>query len=173
MNGVVLRLCEAGALLGDQRRILGGDSAFTSIQLMQELHLRGVHSIFALKKRRYWRKDIPGDDFLRRVQALPIGGFISRVSITPEGFKFFLSGQMDLKPCLLMATAGSNNQEAGIECSRFAINPVGSKTEVHDLFYKARHSIEDNNIIRHNARSTEETWQSKYCLAKPAARVGS
>ena len=168
MNGVVLRLCEAGALFCDQRRILVGDSAFASVRLMQELHHRGIHSIFAFKKRRYWPKDIPGDDFPRKVQALPIGGCISRAGITPDGFKFFLSGQMDLKPSLLMATAGSNNQETGVECSRFTLNADGSKTtvkyrrtEVHDLFYKARHSIDDNNNIRQNARSIEEAWQSK------------
>jgi hypothetical protein len=167
MCGVVLRLCESAGLMSQAARVVVGDSAFPSIRLVKELRDRNLFSLFAIKKRRYWPKLIPGDKLLQATQALRTGESVAFESVPSQTPKCFLAGLKDINPCLIVSNCGSL-VEVGDIVHRKVTTVAGSqrvafrRPDVFDVFYKARHSVDDNNNLRQNTRSIEDTWQTKH-----------
>jgi hypothetical protein len=166
MAGTVLRLTEDAGLHGCPR-VLVGDSAFPTLRLMQSLHSHKIFSIFAIKKKSNWPKGMNGESIIKALKNAPLGSIRSQVLTSDSGFKYYLCGIRDMNTCLLSSNAGSA-QYAGDSVKRTVTSTTGQRntvtflrTDVHDLFYSARHGIDDNNNIRQNTRELADTWQSK------------
>lgn len=165
MAATILRLCETASLFGTPR-VLVGDSAFPSLPVMKALHKEKIHCIFALKKKRGWTSGIPGDALLSRTASLSLGQSCCLQSDSSKEFKFFISGHLDIQPCLLLANASSMTIPAnapsqeryrktvagGLEQVRF------QRAEVASLYYESRHAVDDSNNLRQGRSSLEESW---------------
>ena len=82
MAAMCYRLLKRSKLLNDKERIVCGDSAFPSVELLCWLHMKGLHGIFAFKKKgSNWPKFIPGEELYKRTLALQFGKSTSRSAI--------------------------------------------------------------------------------------------
>ena len=76
MAGVILRVAEDAGLFAIPRLLLG-DSAFPSLDVMLELHRQRIASVFALKKQRAWTKFIPAQVVYDKLIQLNVGDGVS------------------------------------------------------------------------------------------------
>lgn len=166
---LVLNLCNQSDLFDDRPRLLIGDSAFPSIELMKELKAHGIHSIFALKKQSGWRQGVPGDHVLFPLSQLELGNSVCLQSTRARQPHFFIAGLLDMNPCILMANASSMSVSPDArEQTRWTKAGATPKTtvkfkrpEVFEIYYRYRHAVDDANNLRQNARSIEYAWQTK------------
>lgn len=166
MASVVLNLCDQAGLFEQQHRVLVGDSAFAGILLMKELRSRHIFSIFAFKKHgNYWNKGLPGDKLLSATLTLPLGQSITVLSNRSVQPKFFLVGARDMNPCLLMANCGSSLPSGEIQSRWIMNNNIKSRvqftrSDTLDIYYQARHGVDDSNNLRQGHASIEEAWRT-------------
>lgn len=67
MAAMILRLTQSAGIHNTNRVVIG-DSAFPTLELLGLLRQHGLHGVFAVKKKRSWPKGIPGDLILGAVQ---------------------------------------------------------------------------------------------------------
>lgn len=181
MCATILRLTLTSGLW-ETPRVLVGDSAFTSLEAMIALHSHKIHSVFVIKKKLSWPKDIPGEDLQLNVAKLTIyGSTYSRKGRVQDKFgheaNFYVCGLKDYIPALLLTNFGST-MPTSVETERSYYNDVGQKItskfyrpDIYDIFYTARHSVDDSNNLRMGDRSIEDSWLTKSWITRVFAFI--
>lgn len=173
MPATLLRLTRAAGLWSTPR-ILVGDSAFTSVVGMEQLHQRKIHCIFTVKKKRYWPKDVPGAELQAKTAALTTSGdCISRPGAIKYAdgrppLRFFVSGLKDYHNFLLVSNASSIKRLEATTTRKFVGDngePQSStyhRPDVYNEFFTARHAVDDSNHLRQGTNGIEDTWLTKH-----------
>jgi hypothetical protein len=142
---LILRLTEN--LFSPKPRLLIADSAFPSIRVARALRQHNIRFISCVKKRRYWPTGIPGEAITSAVSALELGAVKYLESDRKD---LFIACCKDTLPIVLLATAGDSSvvdddiQTRYVKDEKFEFK----RSLVYSLYYKHRHSVDDNNNLR-------------------------
>ncbi|KAJ8652095.1 hypothetical protein O0I10_012282 [Lichtheimia ornata] len=157
--GCMLRLTEPWFATG---RTIVADSWFGSPASVAALRKKGLYSILALKKRKYWPRNVPSDI----IDNLPsiYGSHVCKVK-TIDDVPMFVAALRDRKPQCLISTCSTtlpgsvvshivkdNNQSRRVTFQR----PV-----VFDEYHAAKGAIDINNNIRDNMASYHDVIRSQ------------
>ncbi|KAJ8651753.1 hypothetical protein O0I10_012680 [Lichtheimia ornata] len=164
VGGCIVRLTKPWFASG---RTIVADSWFGSPAVAAALRKKGLYSIMALKKRKYWPRNVPKDI----IDNLPgtYGSHVCKVA-TIDAVPMFIAALRDRKPQCLISTCSStipgsivshvvkeNNQSRRVEFQRAV---------VFDDYNAAKGAIHINNNIRDNMFSYHDvigtnTWQHR------------
>ena len=164
--GLLLRLTKNIWATG---KVIILDSGFCVLKGIIELFKKGVFASALIKKRRYWPKDVPGDEILRYMNDKPIGYSARRPGTTDNvSFDIFAMRDKDYS-MLFMSTYGSLNMNQDQKVSYRAADqpdqpPISFYyTEVTSNHYRYRGAVDNHNAKRHDGlsgagMSFEESW---------------
>jgi Transposase IS4 len=157
---LLLRLCETIFQAG---KVVVLDSGFCVLAGIIALRQMGVYASAMIKKRRYWPKNVPGDDIQAHFAGRGVGA-VDALDGTMNGVKFNIFCMKDVDfTTSLMSTYGTN-QRVGEQKHRI-VN--GQRVSLHypevvSHHYLYRHAVDDHNARRHYPISFERIWGSKF-----------
>ncbi len=165
-TALLLRMTEDGGLWGSGKCIFM-DSAFAVLDGIVALRKHGVFAFAIVKKRRYWPKNIPGEELLEKTISLPLGGTVARVGKL-DGENIVICGLRDnCFAILAVSSFGTLLPGSEVLYRKTDHGVVSFKRPVlYEQFYFARHAVDDNNNLRQGWRGIEEIWETKIWLQR-------
>lgn len=164
--GVMLRCTKP---LWGSGKVVVMDSGFCVAVGLREMFKKGVYGHALIKMKRYWPRDVPGDD----IDALMSNNSVGEV----DGVTFNTNDVVWHVFCLkepeyvmkIMTTYGTLQEMGDGETKRTIGDGANKKqasfkyTEVFYNHFKYRHHIDDhNNRLHGSGVSIEHTWGTKY-----------
>jgi hypothetical protein len=166
-------------LLWGKGDVVVTDSKFCSLHGIYELLKKGVCIISAVKKKRYWPRNVCGEELEQKAKQMPVGTHICRPGQIISSDKtvqhpFYVLALRDTAHIgKFVATCGTDLPS---ECvRRRVIAADGMQVEfvlpqVLRDFYSARHAVDDNNHLRQGISSIEakmsvHSWPLRQLLA--------
>ena len=155
------------------------DSRFATLSGLLNLLAHGVYATIAIKKKRYWPREVPGDEMEQRMEHARLGACFAQRGLittsegtTPHTFHLVALKDMDFV-AKYMTTWGSTAPSPN--CTRIRTDPAtGNEVtfqlpELLKVFHSASHAVDDNNHIRQGSSSLEAkskvcTWYFKHFL---------
>ena len=145
------------------------DSGFCVLKGIIELMKKGVFASALIKKRRYWPKDVPGDDIRRAFEGKAIGDTARLPGVAETHYPFDIFAMKEEEYVLMfMSTYGSllenEDQKLSYRSSSNGQPPISFKyKEVFGNHYKYRGSVDEHNSKRHDGNtgagmSLEASW---------------
>ena len=172
--GVMMRLTKS---IHNTGKIVEQDSGFCVFEGIVAQHDVGVYGDALIKKRRYWPKHVPGDEIDAAMADAPVG--------TVKTLKGKVNGRDAFIHCLkeeeyvtkIMSMFGTQKHVLAHQTRRSYKNPTTGQqsvleftyTEPFSRYYKARHSVDDNNNRRHQPISVETSWGTKWWPSRQQA----
>ncbi len=165
-TALLLRLCRPIFHTG---KVVILDSGFSVLKALINLKKHGVFASAVIKKRRYWPAYVKGDVIDEKMKDKDLGE-CDAIKGKMDGVTYHLFCMKDVNyVSKMMTTYGSllPNHDS-VQTSR-VIPTVGGETrrksfhytEVFDNHFKYRHSVDDNNNLRHQEPSIESTWRTQ------------
>jgi hypothetical protein len=165
--GLLLRLTKS---IWSTGKVIILDSGFCVLRGIIELYKKGVFAAAMIKKRRYWPKDIPGDDIVRAMQDYPIGSSARIPGTTFDNVNFDIFALKDKDYVLMfMSTYGALTVNHDQKISFRAADQPGAQPitfyypEVAGNHFRYRGAVDNHNAKRHDGNSGagmsfEESW---------------
>ena len=163
--GLLLRLCQS---LFQTGKVVILDSGFCVLQALVELKKMGVYASALVKKRRYWPKNVPGEQIKIDFEAVDVGVTKRKPAVLDgERIDLFCMKEPDYV-MTMMSTYGTvsslPDQKESVrdvdgEVKRFKYNVVVGN------HYNYRDAVDAHNSKRHDCGtkhglSIEETWKT-------------
>ena len=170
-TSLLLRLCESIFHIG---MVVILDSGFCVLRAIIELKKRGVFASALIKKRRYWPKDVGGDQINSHFEDKDVGD-VDSLPGRLDNIPFHIFGMKEPDYVMkLMSTYGTNERVESHTTRREWINSDKKKVsksfcypEVVSNHFKYRHSVDDHNAKRHAPICLEHVWATKYWPHRP------
>jgi hypothetical protein len=161
-TALVLRMTET---IRGSGRVVIMDSAFCVMKAIVALRQVGIYVATIAKKRRYWPKDIPGDEVIAFMRRKPVGELHGRRGML-NGMAFNLFAVNHVRYTFIMiATYGSTLLERIPKTIRTydGQSITFYRNEPLSDYYRGRHAVDDHNHYRQGQRiSLEKAWGSKF-----------
>lgn len=145
------------------------DSGFCVVRGICELMKRGVYSSALIKKRRYWPKDVPGEEIREHFDDMDVAE-VDALPLTKYGVNFHVWGMKEPEYVMMvMSTYGRDEALEGSTTKRTYTTDSGEvrnkQFSYHEVFgnhFRFRHQVDDHNNRRHQPISLERTWGTKF-----------
>jgi hypothetical protein len=179
MASLQVKLTESAGLWGIPR-VMVGDSAFVSVQAAQTLLTKSIHTIYTVKKKKYWPSGVDAEalskemetstsQFNKTIQGQMKMSDDSTTGVNLIAFKgkiktMLLSNALRVTcvPTSVDSDGSSSSDDSDDEqTSSNRRRSLESRPEVVDIYCKARHAIDDNNNLRMGSNSIEDSWATK------------
>ena len=162
--GLLLRLTKP---LRGTGKVVILDSGFCVLKALIELRKVGVFGSAVIKKRRYWPKDIPGEEIREHFADKNIGDHDTLPGCL-DGIKFHIYAMKDAGfVSMWMSTYGTQTRVDGHQARRFIKQGNNTVTtefdypEVISNHYRYRDAVDSHNAKRHAPIGLETTWATK------------
>ena len=156
--GLLLRLTRS---IWHTSRLVILDSGFCVLKGIVELRKKGVFASALIKKRRYWPKFIPGDDFIAHFEVKEVGEADAiKGTLDNVPFHVFCMKEPDYV-MQLMSTYGTLERMGMDRMRRFGNGQLTFKyPEVVYNHYQYRDSVDNHNASRMYPIALEEQWKT-------------
>lgn len=146
------------------------DSGFCVLRAIIEIFKVGVFASALIKKRKYWPKDVPGEDIKRYFDDKPIGVTNRLPGITSDNVKFDIFAMKEKEyVSMFMSTYGALVENEGQKLAYREAETPGQPPitfkykEVHANHNKYKGAVDEHNNKRHDGHtgvgmSLEESW---------------
>ena len=165
--GVMLRLTKP---LHHTGKIVEQDSGFCVFEGIAAQHQMGVYGDALIKKRRYWPKHVPGSEIDAAMADADIGTVRTLQGKVLEQDVYIHCLKEEEYVTKIMSTHGSHQLVLNHMTTRSFRNPATGQQSTTSFayfdpfsrYFRARHSVDDNNNRRHQPISIETTWATKW-----------
>lgn len=158
-------MCEMTEPIHGTGKIVSMDSGFCVTAGILHLHDLGVYGQALIKKRKYWPKDVPGDQIDQYFDGKPLG-FSKTLKQDMDGIPFYVHCNRDTKfVTKMMSTHGllttvpdhiTYRQKPSGEWVSFAY------PEFLSHHNHSKHWVDDVNNRRHDPIGLEQVWHTKW-----------
>ena len=165
--GLMLRLCRN---LFSTGKVVILDSGFCVLEGICQLKKMGVFASAVIKKRRYWPKHVKGDKIDSHMKTKAVGE-CDALHGTLDGVKYNIFSLKEPNYVMkLMSTYGglivkpnerTSKRVYFDEQKQESVTVSFQYTEPFSNHYLYRHSVDDNNNLRHQLPSIEDTWKTQ------------